>query len=196
MKPVRKLFALILGGAFCLALVVSPSPRAALAQQEEADPPPYPHEENFVLARRTSEERSETVFKLSDGDVIRVERRPTRWRPLRTEAELPPLNIKFVLHTSAEVKWWKGLTVYQNELPTASHPRGRWLKLAHVFVEDRYSRGRSVEIHVNQLRGGVVLVFEKAKAFGAHTPMHGMLLTEADGHLAGETITFFWEKDH
>jgi hypothetical protein len=52
------------------------------------------------------------------------------------------------------------------------------------------------DTHAGQLRGGAALVFEKAKAFGARTPMHGMLLAEADGHLAGEAITFAWEKDH
>jgi hypothetical protein len=195
MKAWPKLCASVLGGAFFLTLVASPCSRVSLAQQEEAAPPSYPHEDNFVLPRRTTEESSESVFKLSDGDVIRVKRRPTRWRPTRTESELPPMKIRFVLDTAPQVKWWKGLTVYQNELPTRYNPRGVWLKLGHVFVEDRYSHGRSLEIHVNQLRGGVVLVFEKAKAFGAHTPMHGMLLTEAEGHLAGETIYFTWEKD-
>ena len=180
-----------------LALAVAAgAPAASGRQQEEASPPSYPHEGHFVLGRRTTEGRSESVFKLSDGDVIRVQRRPTRWRPLRTEGELPPLLIRFILDTAPDVTWWKGITVYQHELPSAPHrPRGRWVKLGQLSLEGSTGNTSSLDIHVSQLRGGVALVFEKAKALGAHTPMHGMLLTEADGHLAGETIRFVWEKD-
>ena len=187
---------MILAAAFCLAAAAcAPAARAQQYCCEEADPPSYPHEPHFVLARRTSEQTSESSFKLSDGDVIRVRRRPTAWRPTRTESELPPLLIRFVLNTGPEVEWWKGLTVYRHESPGPQHPRGRWLKVRHVSVNHSNSYAGSVDVHVKDLRGGVVLVFEKAKALGAHTPMHGMLLTEADSHLAGETIYFEWQKD-
>lgn len=175
---------------------LAPAPRAQQYCCEEAEPPAYPHEPQFVLAPRTSERLFESDFKLSDGDLFRVQRRPTQWLPTRTEGELPPLLIRFVLGKGEEVKWWKGLTVYRHELPSTQHPRGRWLRVRQVSVEGVGNYGGQVDVHVNDLRGGVVLVFEKAKFLGAHTPMHGMLLTEADSHLAGETIYFNWVKDN
>lgn len=181
--------------AAVLSLSLAPAGRAEQYCCEEAEPPSYPREPQFVLAKRTSERSFESVFKLSDGDVFHVRRRPTAWRPTRTEGELPPLLIRFVLDRGPEAKWWKGLTVYRHEPPSPQHPRGRWLKVKHVSLESGSSYSGSVNIHVNDLRGGVILVFEKAKTFGAHTPMHGMLLTEADSHLAGETIYFKWVKD-
>ena len=191
---VARIFAALVFAAAAFSLAP-----AAGAQEyccKEADPPPYPHEPQFVLARRTSEQTFETVFKLSDGDVIRVTRRPTRWPTMRTEDELTPLWIRFVLSTGRDVSWWKGLTVYRHNPPTPRDPRGRWVGVGHVSLDRSNAYGGFVDIQVKDLRGGVILVFEKAKALGAHTPMHGMLLTEADAHLAGETIYFQWEKDH
>jgi hypothetical protein len=94
------------------------------------------------------------------------------------------------------VKWWKGITVYKNELPTPDRPNGRWVRLGQVSISDnRHGSDMYLEVPMDKLRGGVVLVFEKAKALGAHTPVHGMLLTEANDDLAGQKITFTWDKD-
>ena len=196
MKAARTFPRWILAAACCLTFAASARAQDThIYQNEEAAPPAYPREDNFRLGRYGTESDRKREFKLSDGDVIRVERRPTRWRPEHTD-DLPPLLVEIRLDTPHEVTWWKGITIYKNELPSAEHPRGRWLKLAHLSLEGTYDNEPSYRFHVSQLRGGIVLVFEKAKAFGAHTPMHGLLLDETNGDLAGQTVTFVWEKDH
>ena len=192
----------IIAAAFCLVIAALLSPpgsaqdyESKVFQNEEAVPPAYPREDNFRLGRYGTASDRKRVFQLSDGDVIRIDRRPTRWLPERTGGELPPLLIRFRLDTLHEVTWWKGITIYKNELPSAEHPRGRWLKLAHLSLEGKYDNAPSFDLHVSQLRGGVVRVFEKAKALGAHTPVHGLLLDETNDDLAGQLVTFVWEKD-
>ena len=198
MRTARTFPRWILAASLCLAF--APAPRAQqigteIFHNEEAAPPAYPRED-FRLGTYGTESDRKREFKLSDGDVIRVERRPTHWLPERTEGELPPLMVRIRLDTPHEVTWWKGITIYKNELPSAEHPRGRWLKLAQLSLEGKYDNQPSYEFHVSQLRGGIVLVFEKAKAFGAHTPMHGLLLDETNGDLAGQIVTFVWERDN
>jgi hypothetical protein len=181
--------------AFCLALPATPRVLATRAQQyEEAAPPSYPKEDNFFLGRYGMASGRQTVFKLSDGDEILLERQVRAWAARPTGQPSPWFVLE--LRTSRRVKWWKAITVYKNELPTPEHPKGRWLRLGHVSVTDNMTSVESyLNVSMSQLRGGLVLVFEKAKAFGAHTPVHGMLLTEANDDLAGQRLIFTWDKD-
>ncbi|MFL6231041.1 MAG: hypothetical protein ACJ741_19875 [Pyrinomonadaceae bacterium] len=189
----------ILAAAFCLMLAASAraqesESRVLYFNNEEAAPPAYPREDSFRLGRYGTESDRKREFKLSDGDVIRVERRPMNPRSERTH-EAPSPWVEIVLDTPHEVTWWKGITIYKNELPSAEHPRGRWLKLAQLNLAGRFDNTPIYQLPASQLRGGIVLVFEKAKALGVHTPMHGLLLDETNDDLTGQIITFVWEKD-
>jgi len=182
--------------ALCLALAATSPLLATRAQQyEEAAPPSYPKEDNFSLGRYGTASGRQSVFKLSDGDEIRIERQPWAWGSVRPNGQPSPWFV-LELRTSRRVKWWKAITVYKNELPTMEHPKGRWVRLGHVSVADNMTSVESyLDVSMSQLRGGLVLVFEKAKALGVHTPVHGMLLTEANGDLAGQRLIFTWDKD-
>jgi hypothetical protein len=187
---------ILASAALCLALAGTPPALATRSlQYQEAAPPSYPREDNFFLGRYGTASGRQSVFKLSDGDEILIERQPRAWASARSTGQPSPWFI-LELRTSRRVKWWKAITVYKNELPTPEHPQGRWLRLGHVSVTDNMTSVESyLEVSMGQLRGGLVLVFEKAKAFGAHTPVHGMLLTEANDDLAGQRLIFTWDKD-
>jgi hypothetical protein len=192
MKIARAILAF---AALSLALAATPCVLATRAQQyEEAAPPSYPREDNFFLGRYGAESGRQSVFKLSDGDEILLERQARAWAVRPTGQPSPWFVLE--LRTSRRVKWWKAITVYKNELPTPEHPKGRWVRLGHVSVTDNMTTVESyLNMSMGQLRGGLVLVFEKAKAFGVHTPVHGMLLTEANYDLAGQRLIFTWDKD-
>lgn len=178
---------LLLASALCLTLLAAPSSTLTTAlAQDEVSLPSFPREDNFYLGRFGTEDGRQSVFRLSDGDHIWLTRQPDK---------VPRTKFEIVLaNNPPQVTWWKGITVYK-ALPRGRAGGGGWVKLGHIFTQDNDRGSRSMTIAMDQLPGGVVLVFEKAKAFGAHTPMHGIHLNETQDDLAGQRIIFRWAKD-
>ena len=172
--------------ALCLALAALPAAPAARAQQE-ASMPSFTQENRLHLDRYTGAWGSGNIvtqrFHLSDGDDIIVSRKPNAVARDRVE---------FVLETGPRVTWWKGISLYKND---ERNGRAVTYRLGHVQTQDDDRGPKTLTLRMDQLPWGVVLSFEKAKAFGAHTPMYGLELFETDDDLAGQRITFRWEKD-
>jgi hypothetical protein len=177
---------ILASAALCLLLAAAPRLPSARAQQE-VSMPSFTRENRIYLNRYTGEWGRGSVvtqrFRLSDGDEIIVSRRPDA---------VPRDRVEFVLETGPRVTWWKGISIYKNEERSG---RAVTYKLAHVKTQDDDRGPKTLQLRMDQLPWGVVLSFEKAKAFGAHTPMYGLHLFETDDDLAGQRITFRWEKD-
>ena len=187
MKATATIARMILASAaLCLALAGPPGVPPARAQQE-ASMPSFARENRIYLDRYTGEWGRGSIvtqrFRLSDGDDIIVSRKPNA---------VPRDRVEFVLETGPRVTWWKGITLYKND---ERNGRAVTYKLGHVQTQDDDHGPKTLSLRMDQLPWGVVLSFEKAKAFGAHTPMYGLHLFETDDDLAGQRITFRWEKD-
>jgi len=165
----------------CLTL-----PPTIHAQREERMPP-FTQENMIYLNRYTGEWSRGNIttqrFRLSDGDDIIVSRQPNA---------VPRDSVEFVLETGPRVTWWKGLSLYKNDLRNGKVVT---FKLDHVQTQDNDHGPKTLRLRMDQLPWGVVISFEKAKAFGAHTPMYGLHFFETDDDIAGQRITFRWEKD-
>ena len=187
MKATSTIARMILAPALCLTLLVVPSSIVTTSHaQEEVSLPSFPREDNFYLGRYGTEDGRQSVFRLTDGDNIWLTRQPNK---------VPRTKFEIVLIASnPPVSWWKGITVYKGLLE-GRRRGGGWVKLGHISTEGRDSGPKSMTIAMDQLPGGVVLVFEKAKAFGVHTPMHGLFLNETQDDLAGQRIIFRWATD-
>lgn len=187
MRSTSTIARMVIAAALCLALAATPSAPAARAQQE-ASLPSFASENIIRLDRYTGEWGRGSIvtqrFRLSDGDDIIVSRKPNAVARDRVE---------FVLETGPRVTWWKGISLYKND-----ERNGRIVtyKLNHVQAQDDDHGPKTLQLRLDQLPWGVVLSFEKAKALGAHTPMYGLQLFETDDDLAGQRITFRWEKDN
>ena len=91
--------------------------------------------------------------------------------------------------------WWKGITAFKNApLRRPGSPRENWVRLAHVDTQDDDHGPDKMLLNVNDLRDGLKLSFEKAKAFGAHTPMYTFNVPNPRS-LGGHRLTFTWERD-
>jgi len=169
--------------AVCLTLAAPPATRA----QQEVTLPSFTQENTIYLNRYTGEWGRGRIttqrFQLSDGDDIIVSRQPNA---------VARGGVEFVLLTGPRVTWWKGLTLYKNDVRNG---KVITFKLDHVQTQDNDHGPKTLRLRMDQLPWGVVLSFEKAKAFGAHTPMYGLLFFETDDDIAGQRITFRWEKD-
>jgi hypothetical protein len=176
----------LLACAAGLALAALPGAPAASAQREEKVPS-FTQENMLSLDRYTGEHGPGNIvtqrFRLSDGDDIIVSRRP---------GAVPRDRVEFVLEAGPRVTWWKGVTLYKND---ERGGRAVTYRLDHVHTQDDDRGPKTLSLRMDQLPWGVVLSFEKAKAFGAHTPMYGLFLFETQDDLAGQRITFRWEKD-
>jgi len=142
---------------------------------------PYPYGWNIPEG---SNVRTQLFQNLSDRDVIHVSRN-------RNAVSRDRLEI--VLESGSLVTWWKGITLYKKI--SSGRDAGKWRRLQHVFTENRTHRSAVISVDVNQL-GGTALSLEKAKAFGAHTPMYVIYLDDRRDDLGGQRITFLWEKDN
>ncbi|MFN2480139.1 MAG: hypothetical protein ABR554_01470 [Pyrinomonadaceae bacterium] len=187
MKATSTAARIILASA-AVALVLGAAPGAAPARaQREEGLPSFKQENILRLDRYTGQWGAGNVvtqrFRLSDGDDIIVSRKPNAVARDRVE---------FVLETGPRVTWWKGISVYKND---DRNGRVVTFKLDHVHTQDNDHGPKTFQLRMDQLPWGVVLSFEKAKALGAHTPMYGLQLFETDDDLAGQRITFRWEKD-
>ena len=180
---------LFLVAAACMIFGAAGARRAAA--QEAVDLPSFTPANTLTLERYPyqwntpagNNVRTQLFDRLSDGDVIHVSRR-------RDAVAADRLEI--VLEAGSLVTWWKGITLYKK---IATGPdAGKWRRVQHVSTQDRRRRSVAISVDVREL-GGTALSLEKAKAFGAHTPMYVIHLDDRRDDLGGQRITFTWEKD-
>lgn len=178
---------LLIAAAACLILGAQ-----VAAAQDAVDLPAFTPANTLTLERYPqhwnvpagNNVRTQLFENLSDGDAIHVSRR--RDAVGRDKVEI-------VLETGPRVSWWKGITLYRK---IASGPgAGKWRRVQHVFTQDENRRSAVITVNVSEL-GGTALSLEKAKAFGAHTPIYVIHLDGQRDDLAGQRITFRWEKDN
>lgn len=184
LKDIEKQFVIGFGWLILLTAFSAAAARA----QEVVDLPAFEVKNILTLERYTGEGRSGNfvaqIFRnLSDGDDIWVSRQPDAVARDR---------VRILLVPGARVTWWKGITFYKRI--TSGRDAGKWRRLEHVSVENTNGVSRAITLEINQL-DGVALSFEKAKALGAHTPMYVMYLETRRADLAGQQVTFRWEKD-
>ena len=190
MKSNRNRARLFLVVASCLVFVGSHMRRGAA--QEAVDLPSFTPANTLTLERypqhwntpEGNNVRTQLLENLSDGDVLHV---------LRRRGAVARDKVEIVLEAGSLVTWWKGVTLYKKI--SGGREAGKWQRLQHVFTQDRTRRSAVISIEVSQL-GGAALSLEKAKAFGAHTPMYVIHLDDRRDDLGGQRITFLWEKDN
>lgn len=124
-------------------------------------------------------------FRLKDNDVIHL--KMEKVQGLKDKVEI-------VLNSSSNVTWWKGITVFKGLTDVSD--RRREVRFRHIDTQDD-DHGDSVIMNVSDLGNFSYLTFEKAKAFGAHTPMYRFDLKgkEKNFKYAGMRLTFTWERD-
>src|SRR5215213_1143083 len=169
---IKTITMLAVAAVACLSLAARPG-----TQQREESLPDFASQNLIRLDRYTGEWGLSNLvtqrLSLSDGDKLIVSRKPNA---------VPHDRVEFVLETGPRVMWWKGISLYKHE------ERGGKLvtyKLNHVHTQDADHGPKSLILRMDQLPWGVVVSFEKAKAFGAHRPMYGLFLYETDDDLAG-----------
>ncbi len=183
-KNFTKLFLVIVG-----CLIFGGLSIFSVSAQEAVDLPAFTGQNILTLERYTGTEpgdvTTQTFRNLSDKDEIRVTR--GRYRSIE------PNRIVINFRVAQDVKWRKGITVYKK---ISSGPdQGKWRRLQHVYTQNCTACAQTISLRVNEL-DGVALSFEKAKAFGAHTPMYVIYLDSRRTDLGGQQITFIWEKDN
>ncbi len=186
-QNITKLFLSIVG-----YLIFSGLSTFAVSAQEAVDLPAFTTTNTLTLERYPydwniragSNVRTQLFQNLSDKDVIHVHR-------LRDAVSSEKLEI--VLHAGSLVKWWKGITLYKKI--SSGRDAGKWKRLQPIYTESGTRRSATISININQLNG-TALSLEKAKAFGAHTPMYIIHLDDRRDDLGGQRITFIWEKDN
>lgn len=177
----------------CLTLAASP----AVLAQRPADRGPQLKWEHFRRNAGDSPER----YRLSDDDIIRIK---------VEERAVPKDEVEFVLVSDLNVTWWKGLEVIYYAPPrpglrfTLPWEDPQRAILNSLYTQDVDHGPKSMRVRTSALKERPhALVFLKAKAFGAHTPMYFFQLYQptAEGwqpdttKLGGRRITFIWEKD-
>ena len=102
---------------------------------------------------------------------------------------------KVIAVAARNVIWWKGITAFKNApLCHQGSPQENWVRLVHIDTQDDDHGPDKMLLNVIELRDGLKLSFEKAKAFGAHTPVYSFNVPGAR-RLGGSRITFTWERD-
>jgi hypothetical protein len=149
-------------------------------------------------------------YRLSDRDVIKVGVTYSFWVDERNKAvswavrersfpgeshDVPLDKVEIVLVSGQGVTWWKGITAFKNApLRRPGAARENWVRLEHIATQDDEHGPKSMLLTAADLRDGLKLSFEKAKAFGAHTPMYTFNVPNLT-RLGGHRITFTWERD-
>ena len=122
-------------------------------------------------------------YRLPDGDIISLRREPKK---------VAADQIEFVLETSLNVTWWKGLKLakvgcYVYDQPCMVH--------STETADDKHtSQSIIVRAQDPDVPHGYLLVFYKAKALGVHTEMYRLNVGDTR-KLRGYRLTFVWEKD-
>lgn len=164
--------------AFALAAWPAPPAKATAQERSETD-------RQLVWASFMREGDDFDRYRLSDRDVIRV--------TVQRNAVASD-TVQIVLKTGQNVTWWKGITAFKNApLRRPGSPRSNWVRLANIDTQDD-DHVDEAPLRVIDLRDGLLLSFEKAKAFGAHTPMYTFNVPNPRS-LGGQRITFTWERD-
>ena len=149
-------------------------------------------------------------YRLSDRDVIRVRvtysfsadasQRLVSWAVRESAPEggardVPRDKVEISLVSGPGVTWWKGITAFRNApLGGPGSPTENWVRIGHVDTQDDDHGPDSLVLGVADLRDGLMLSFEKAKAFGAHAPVYSFKVPDL-AKLGGHRITFTWERD-
>jgi hypothetical protein len=183
--------------ALAFAFAAWPTPPAKATAQE-----PRETDQQLVSASFMREGNDFDRYRLSDRDVIRITEyagalaRPSNPRGgVRITSDVPNDKVEIVLVSGQNVTWWKGITAFKNApLRRPGSPRENWVRLAHVDTQDDDHGPDKMLLNVADLRDGLKLSFEKAKAFGAHTPMYTFNVPNPQ-QLGGARITFTWERD-
>lgn len=189
MKKINKYFSSI--GAFVFfVLIAMLSPLSVVNANAQGVTWAKLEETNF---RRDGDDPDRFVIKdhvknAQDSDVIhlKIEKVPE----LRNKVEI-------VLVASSNVRWWKGLTIFKGIAARQAAYGVKYVRFKHIDTQDDDKSESSGVINVSDLGDYSRLVFEKAKAFGAHTEMYGFSLVDKDKKFkyAGMRLTFTWERD-
>jgi hypothetical protein len=125
-------------------------------------------------------------FRLEDNDVIHLQ---------IEKADNLRGKIEIVLKSSSNVTWWKGITVFKSLRDVSN--RTNEVRLNHIATQDNDHGPKSIVLNVSDLGDSAWLTFEKAKAFGAHTPMYKFSLGVKNkaSRYSGLRLTFTWERD-
>lgn len=139
---------------------------------------------------------SESSFRRDGGDLDRFRMKDNDVIHLKME-KVPELKdkVEIILNSSSNVTWWKGITVFKNLMDVSN--RNTEVRFRHIDTQDN-DHSDSVTMNVNDLGDASFLTFEKAKAFGAHTPMYQLDLKKKNDKsfkYAGMRLTFTWERD-
>lgn len=131
---------------------------------------------------------SNTV-KGADNDIIH----------LKME-KVPELKnkVEIVLVSSSNVRWWKGITIFKGFRAPEADYGVKYVRFRHIDTQDDDHSESSMAINISDLGDFSYLTFEKAKAFGVHTPMYSFFLKkkgDKDFKYAGHRLTFTWERD-
>lgn len=189
MKMINKLLGSI-GTVGFFAVLTIMSPLAATSVNAQGATWAKLEEKNF---RRDGDDPDRFVIKdhvknAQDDDVIhlKIEKVPA----LKDKVEI-------VLAASSNVRWWKGITIFKGIAAPQAAYGVRYVRFKHIDTQDDDKSESSGVIRVSDLGDSSRLVFEKAKAFGAHTEMYGFSLVDKDNKFkyAGMRLTFTWERD-
>ena len=191
-----KVLATAVSALACLLAAWMGAPAAATAQRES--------DQQLVWDSFTGRGDDPDRYRLSDRDVIGAALHTISSHPYRGPRQVDANGIttgvqsnqvEIVLVSGSNVTWWKGITAFKNApLRRPGSPRENWVRLAHVDTQDDDHGPDKMVLNVDDLRDGLKLSFEKAKAFGAHTPMYFFNVPNPQ-QLGGSRITFTWERD-
>lgn len=192
MKKTIKIFGAVgATGFFSLVAMLSPMTTSANAQIGILQTPNGTIGVDFqpmIITERSfrNDSGDPDRFCLKDNDVIHL--KMEKVSGLKDKVEI-------VLKSSSNVTWWKGITVFKGLRDVSD--RQREVRLNHIDTQDDDHGPESVIINVSDLGDVSFLTFEKAKAFGAHTPMYRFDLKgkEKNFKYAGYRLTFTWERD-
>ncbi len=190
MKMINKSLRSI-GAIGFFALLTMLSPLMATTANAQGATHAKLEEKNF---RRDGDDPDRFVLKdhvknAEDSDVIylKIER-------------VPALNnkVEIILAASSNVRWWKGITIFKGIAAPQAAYGVKYVRYRHIDTQDDDKSESSGVINVSDLGDFSKLVFEKAKAFGAHTEMYQFSLMDKDTKkfkYAGMRLTFTWERD-
>jgi hypothetical protein len=192
MRSTTSLTKIISIATIALALVASVAPPSEARGPQET-------ERQLVWESFMSEGGDFDRYRLSDRDVIKKEitigNVSYRRGRIQIDAVVPRDEVEIVLVSGQNITWWKGITAFKNApLRRPNTPRENWVRLQHVATQDDEHGPTTMRLKVRDLRDGLMLSFEKAKAFGVHTPMYQFKVPNPSS-LGGLRLIFSWERD-